>query len=89
MLRALGNIKLLNKLIGRCDPGKAVPVLLRHYLSLNGRFACFHVDPEFNNTLAGLVIVDIRNAPKKYLKRYLEKEGVARFEQTHQLQEAS
>lgn len=85
MLRALGNIKVLNKLIGRCDPGKAVPVMLRHYLSLNGRFACFHVDPEFNNTLAGLVIVDIRNTPKKYLKRYLEKEGAAKFIAAHAL----
>ncbi|MCG8669289.1 MAG: lysophospholipid acyltransferase family protein [Pseudomonadales bacterium] len=89
MLKALSNIKVLNKLIGRCDSGKAVPVMLRHYLSLNGRFACFHVDPEFNNTLAGLVIVDVRNTPDKYLRRYLDKSGAQRFIETHALQKTA
>lgn len=73
MLEGITNIKLINKLVSQCDPGKNIPVLLRHYLSLNGKFAGFHVDQEFNNTLAGLVIVDVNNAPKKYLKRYMSR----------------
>ena len=57
MLSELANIKMLGKLIGRCDPGKAVPVLLRHYLSLNGKMVCFNIHANFNDSLEGLIIV--------------------------------
>lgn len=79
MLNSLNQVSLLNHVIGKCDPGKAVPVLIRHYLSLNGKLACFTVDPDFNETLAGLIIVDIRNTPIKYIRRYLGTEGAERF----------
>ena len=61
MLSELANIKMLGKLIGRCDPGKAVPVLLRHYLSLNGKMVCFNIHSDFNDSLEGLIIVDAQN----------------------------
>lgn len=89
MLASLANIKVLNKLVGRSDPGKSIPVLLRHYLSLNGRFVCFNVDPEFNNTLAGLIVVDLRTTPAKYLKRYMGDEGAKQFMNAQRLECAS
>ncbi len=74
-LASLSNIAIINKLLGRCDPGKSVPILLRHYLALNGRFVCFSVNTGFNNSLDGLIIVDLRKTPQKYLQRYLGKSG--------------
>ncbi|MGI9250660.1 MAG: lysophospholipid acyltransferase family protein [Pseudohongiellaceae bacterium] len=79
MLTELANIKMLGKLIGRCDPGKAVPVLLRHYLSLNGRLVCFNVDPDFNDSLVGLIIVDVRKTDPKTLNRFMGAEGAEHF----------
>ena len=79
MLASLGNISALNKLVGRCDPDKGLPTLLRHYLSLNGKFVCFSVNKVFNDSLDGLILVDIRKMPKRYLKRYLGKEGAKSF----------
>ena len=79
MLAALKNISLVNKLVGRCDPGMTVPTLLRHYLSLNGRFVCFSLNRVFNDSLDGLILVDLRNTPRKYLNRYLSKEGAENF----------
>ena len=79
MLAVLSNIKVLNKLIGRCDPGKTIPTLLRHYLSLNGRFVCFTLNTGFNDSLDGLMMVDLRATPKKYLQRYLGKVAAERF----------
>lgn len=79
MLASLSHIAVLNKLVGRCDPGKAVPILLRHYLSLNGRFVCFSVNTGFNDSLDGLILVDLRKTPKKYLQRYLGKAGSEQF----------
>ncbi|EAR08208.1 lysophospholipid acyltransferase family protein [Reinekea blandensis] len=75
MLRSIQDISVFNKLVGLCDPGRAIPVLLRHYIALNGRFVGFAVNPGFNDSLDGLILVDLHNMPERYLKRYLGAEG--------------
>lgn len=79
LLSSLTSITAINKLLGQCDPGKSIPVLLRQYLALNGRFVGFSVNHSFNDSLDGLIVVDLRNTPIKYLQRYLGKEGSSRF----------
>ena len=81
MLASFENVSTINKLVGRCDPGKALPPLLRHYLSLNCKFVCFSVNKVFNDSLDGLILVDLRKMPKRYLKRYFGKEGARTFEE--------
>lgn len=78
-LASVSTIAAINKLLGRCDPGKSIPILLRQYLALNGRFVCFSVNTGFNDSLDGLIIVDLRKTPVKYLNRYLGKEGAKHF----------
>ena len=78
MLTALGDLQLLSRVIARIDEGKGVPVLLRQYLSLNGKLVCFNVDPAFNNALDGLIMVDLRDVQEKTLARYMGRE------QTHE-----
>ncbi|MDW1972477.1 GNAT family N-acyltransferase [Vibrio sp. 945] len=78
MLTALGDLQLLSRVIARIDEGKGVPVLLRQYLSLNGKLVCFNVDPAFNNALDGLITVDLRDVQEKTLARYMGRE------QTHE-----
>ncbi len=85
MLNELVNIKMLGKLIGRCDPGKAVPVLLRHYLSLNGRMVCFNIHMDFNNSLEGLIIVDVRRTDPKTVARFMGAAGAEKFYACHKL----
>lgn len=75
ILGSLSHVPLVNKLVGFCDPGKALPILLRHYLSLNGRFVCFSVNKVFNDSLDGLILVDLCEVPRRYLDRYLGKQG--------------
>jgi putative hemolysin len=89
MLAELANVKMLGKLIGRCDPGKAVPVLLRHYLALNGKLVCFNIHSNFNDSLEGLIIVDVRNTERKTLNRFLGTEGLEYFMSFHQLQDSA
>lgn len=79
LLKSLGTIALINKLLGQCDPGKTIPVLLRQYLALNGRFIGFSVNHGFNDSLDGLIMVDLRKTPQKYLQRYLGKDGSQKF----------
>ena len=81
VLTSLNSIAIINKLLGNLDQGKRMPILLRHYLALNGRFASFTVNHGFNNSLDGLIFVDLRQAPERYLNRYLGKEGAELFRQ--------
>lgn len=48
-----------------------MPVLLRQYLALNGRMLAFSLDPAFNNTLDGLVLVDLDQTDVRALSRYM------------------
>ncbi len=59
--------------------GKGVPVLVRHYMKLGGKFLGFNVDAKFSNVLDGLLLVDLREAKPELLARYLGKEGCAEF----------
>jgi hypothetical protein len=40
-----------------------MPVLLKKYLSLNGRIIAFNLDPAFNDALDGLLVLDLMNVP--------------------------
>ncbi|MCM8537629.1 MAG: lysophospholipid acyltransferase family protein [Lentisphaeraceae bacterium] len=53
------------------DDGKDIPVLIKQYMKLGGRFHSFCVDPDFGNTLDGLIVVDLPNAPTRNLKQYM------------------
>ncbi|WP_043113821.1 lysophospholipid acyltransferase family protein [Solimonas soli] len=75
VVSALADPKLLSRVIARVGRGPGLPVLLRHYLELNGRFAGFNVDDSFGGTLDGLVFVDVAQIPPRTLEHFL---GVAR-----------
>ncbi len=63
--------------------GKGVPVLVRHYMKLGGKFLGFNVDAKFSNVLDGLLLVDLREAKPQLLARYLGKQGSADFLRMH------
>jgi putative hemolysin len=52
-------------------PLEGVPVLLRQYLRLGGKVAGFNVDSQFSGVLDALLIVDLRQTPRKLLTRYM------------------
>lgn len=83
-LAQLSELPIINKLISRIDAGKSIPILIRHYLSLNGRFISFTVNNGFNQSLDGLIKVDLRDAPERYLKRYMGVDGLETFQSFHQ-----
>ncbi|WPJ95416.1 lysophospholipid acyltransferase family protein [Coraliomargarita algicola] len=62
---------------------KGVPILLRHYLKLNGVLLSFNVDPAFSDVIDGLILVDLCKTDPKVLQRYLGKEGYATFTDFH------
>ena len=63
--------------------GKGVPVLVRHYMKLGGKFLGFNVDAKFSNVLDGLLVVDLRKAKPDLLSRYFGKKGSIEFLRLH------
>lgn len=63
LIAALSDPALLSRVVARLDRGSGLPVLLRHYLDLKGRFAGFNVDADFGDTLDGLVFVQVADIP--------------------------
>jgi len=63
--------------------GKGVPVLVKHYMKLGGKFLGFNVDAKFSNVLDGLLLVDLREAKPELLARYLGKPGATAFLRQH------
>lgn len=65
MVEASGDdISALDKLIGDIEPSSdKLPILLKKYISLNGRIIGFNIDPKFNMCLDGLLILDLFDVP--------------------------
>lgn len=60
---------LLSRFLQRLENGLALPMLIKHYIELKGRFAGFNVDAGFNHTLDGLVFVRVQDIPSRMRAR--------------------
>jgi putative hemolysin len=78
--RSVRDIEDVSALISEIErEERGVPVLLRQYLKLNATMLSFNVDPAFNDSLDGLVLVDLRRTPVKTLEKYMGADGARRF----------
>ena len=67
---------------------KGIPVLLRHYLKMNGQLLSFNVDNDFGYCVDGLIIVDLTKAERRLLRSYMGPERCEKFMEFHQLDQA-
>jgi hypothetical protein len=79
LLSGLGDLQLLSNLVSRLEKGKGLPVLIRQYLALKGRFVSFNVDPDFNQTVDGLILVNLPDVPERMLGKYMGNEQAKRY----------
>jgi hypothetical protein len=63
--------------------GKGIPVLLRHYLKLNGTILSFNIDKHFSRCIDSLLVVDLKKTDIKLLKHFMGLEGFATFREYH------
>ena len=77
------NIKALDLYINELQPSLSIPVLMKKYLQMNGKIIGFNIDPEFNDCLDSLMIVNIADIPFELLenlaKEYEEQKIKERF----------
>ncbi|MFB6340443.1 lysophospholipid acyltransferase family protein [Saccharicrinis sp. FJH62] len=63
------DLKKLDNYISTLEiQGMRIPVLIKKYLSQNARVVGFNVDPDFNYSLDGLMILDINELPPESLE---------------------
>ena len=73
---ALPDSKMLGNLVKELEGGaSSIPVLLRQYLRLNGKMLAYGIDEGFGSTLDCLVLVSIKDAPARVMKRYFASEA--------------
>ncbi len=65
--------------------GKGLPVLLKHYLKLNGTILSFNVDRNFASVLDGLILVDLRKTDPRLLTKMMGVQLSAQYRQHHGL----
>ncbi|HEX2935381.1 MAG TPA: lysophospholipid acyltransferase family protein [Bacteroidales bacterium] len=54
-------------------PSTRIPVLLKKYLQMGGKIAAFNVDPAFNNSLDGFLVLDLAAIPKELINNLARK----------------
>jgi len=65
---------------------KGMPILLKQYLKLGGRLLGFNVDPDFNDALDGLIMIDLCHTDVKTLQKYMGKQAAQEYLAFHQQQ---
>lgn len=84
MGESLGSVGAVSAVVsGIEEDKKGIPVLLRHYLKLNGNLLSFNVDPAFSDVIDGLILVDLMKTDPKVLQRYMGKDGYGLFRRFH------
>lgn len=84
LLEANFEVEDLSTLVaGLEEDGKPVPVLLKHYLRLNGQMIAFNVDPDFGECLDGLILVDLLRVEPKLLRAHMGAEAAEDFLRFH------
>lgn len=90
MLASVRSIDDVSALISEIEQDqKGVPVLLRHYLKLNGTLLSFNVDADFGHCLDGLIVVDLTQSDQRLLKNYLTPEGLKSFLKYHEVEQSA
>jgi hypothetical protein len=80
LLASVRDIDDVSALVSEIETDKkGVPILLRHYLKMNGRLISFNVDPAFGKCLDGLIVVDLTKSDPKLLRAYLTPHGAESF----------
>ncbi len=67
-----GDIDHFDRLLASLSDGRfRLPVLVRKYFSCSARLACFNVDPDFRNSLDGLILLRLSDFPIQILRSIL------------------
>lgn len=80
----VGDLDTASRLVQEIESDqKGIPILMRQYLKLGGRFLAFDIDPDFNFSLDGLIDVELPKSDPKLMARYMGAEEFAKYAAMH------
>jgi putative hemolysin len=83
-LSGVKTLEELDKLIKQREGGiRSIPILVKQYLQMGGKMLGFNIDPDFNDSLDAMVLVDLVTTEPRLLRRYLGNEGTESFLKYH------
>lgn len=86
IIESVADIEQVSTLVSELEHDKKpVPVLLKHYLKLNGQMISFNIDPDFGECLDGLVLVDFTKSDPKWVRSMMGDAGYKNFCEYHRL----
>ena len=71
------SLDALDRIVGRLERSRGMPVLLRQYWKLGATVMGLSVDPAFNHSLDALMMVDLAAVSPAMLRRYLGRKAPA------------
>ncbi len=75
------SLKDIDELIEELEPfGLKIPVLLKKYLGQNAKIIGFNLDPNFNNCLDGLVLLDFAMIPSQTIRKFSKSDPYSIFQ---------
>ena len=81
----IDDLDLVSKMVQDIEADqKGIPILLRQYIKMGGKFLAFNVDPEFNYCLDGLIAVNLLKCDPKMMSRYMGAEEFAKYVAMHE-----
>jgi putative hemolysin len=80
---AFNDIEDIGVVVGDIETDKSIPVLLKQYLKLGGKILAFNIDPDFNDCMDGLILVDLRKTEPRMLNRFMGADKAAAFLEYH------
>ena len=64
----MGSVEKFDRYMMKLSNGDyRLPTLFKKYLKLQSKFLCFNVDPDFNDALDGLLLLEFKNIPESEL----------------------
>ncbi|WP_235619578.1 lysophospholipid acyltransferase family protein [Paucidesulfovibrio longus] len=82
---AFNDIEDIGVVVGDIETDKSIPVLLKQYLKLGGKILAFNIDPDFNDCMDGLILVDLRKTEPRMLNRFMGADKAAAFLEYHKV----
>ena len=78
--KLLDDINQISDVISQLEQGeRGIPILIKQYMRLGGRFLEFNIDENFNNALDGLIVVDLRQTERSLLDFFMGKNNAQFF----------
>lgn len=82
--RWMRDVDELSQVVADVDPAQGgMPILLKQYLKLGGKWLGCNVDPAFSHVLDMLLVVDLSRTEPRIMERYMGKSEAARFMAHH------